>query len=727
MSTFTSEKISLELENAYKKIDNYFIHSLWLNNGIAIGLMFIYQNWWISLLGISFLNTATLTAFYFAKNRTLKSYSLAILFCLWSALFMLQTNGILEIRYIYFVYVFIVSLYQNPSLLIVCFFISFLFTLGFFLPAMQEEENNLKQLAAYFLEPQNATLERLGITIFAEILVCSAGFLYATLLKKQTYEALERKIEIELNQQQIEKDIAVAKEIANGNFSVQVEVTENDVLSQALEEMRRNLLIAAEKEQQDKFINVGIAEISHTLRIQYKDTTDLCKALISQLVKYLKANQGAIFILHETKEESYLKLEACYAYDKNRFVPNQKIKQGEGLVGQVMLEKMPIYLSNIPSDYVRITSGLGEATPRYLILMPLLNNERLAGVIEIASFSPIAPHEQDFLQKAAESIAITINNTQITEKTKQLLQETQAQTEQMQAQEEEMRQNLEELMATQEEMERKSNEIRGWFDSLNNSHIAFFVLSTEGNLEQINRSFLQMLGMREEDIIQKSIKKLCWNESECHKLERLMQDIMQENAKNYNTIITFKSKEGKAIHLDCSLIPIQNHQGDLVGIRVFATNITNIKENEQRINDLLKASNKKNLEINQLREKTEKLLTEMQGKLDALDTAGIGIIEFKVNSAILSVNKMLQDLLEYPEEILYKKKLKDLLESSFNETEKGKNLWTEIRSQKSKQENLILITSSKKKLEANIQFCTVYDSEGLPLKIVGVIKNIKRL
>jgi methyl-accepting chemotaxis protein len=124
------------------------------------------------------------------------------------------------------------------------------------------------------------------------------------------------------------------------------------------------------------------------------------------------------------------------------------------------MEAETILLTEVPANYITITSGLGKATPNCLILIPIKHENVVLGVIEMASFSVFTPNEVEFLERVGEIIASAVSSVRINTKTRFLLEQSQQQAEEMLAQEEEMRQNMEELQATQEEMSRKADEQR---------------------------------------------------------------------------------------------------------------------------------------------------------------------------------------------------------------------------------------------------------------------------
>lgn len=136
-----------------------------------------------------------------------------------------------------------------------------------------------------------------------------------------------------------------------------------------------------------------------------------------------------------------------------------RVEEGEGLVGQAWQEADTLYITDVPDNFVKISSGLGDANPKSFLIVPLTVNDVTFGVIEIASFTYFEQYHIDFVNKLAESIASTLSTAKTNERTKVLLEQSQQQTEEMRAQEEEMRQNMEEMQATQEEMERKEGEM----------------------------------------------------------------------------------------------------------------------------------------------------------------------------------------------------------------------------------------------------------------------------
>lgn len=256
-------------------------------------------------------------------------------------------------------------------------------------------------------------------------------------------------------------------EVGKGNFTISYEpLSEQDMLGNALISMRDELKLAAEEEakrkkedEQRNWAARGLAVFGDILRRNSNDLQNLARQVIGHLVRYVEANQGALFTVEEDSSgEQYLVIRGAYAYGRDKMLEKQ-FAFGEGLVGRCALEKETIYLTEIPQDYIQITSGTGQALPRVLLLVPVIAGDVLYGVIELASFRIFEPHEREFIEDVAESIAVTIAQVRANMQTAHLLEQSRQQAEEMAAQEEEMRQNMEELRATQEQYERRENEL----------------------------------------------------------------------------------------------------------------------------------------------------------------------------------------------------------------------------------------------------------------------------
>ena len=249
--------------------------------------------------------------------------------------------------------------------------------------------------------------------------------------------------------------------LSEGNYAVEWQgldarnhAANAQTLAGKLTRMKEKMQAIRRQEEQRTWVTEGLAEFSATVRNHQHEVGLLALEVVRFLVKYLKAQQGALFITQQDQSEYYLELAACYAFDRRKYV-GKRIDVGDGLIGQAYLEGETVLLTEIPQGYTAITSGLGESTPRCLLLVPMKYNGKVEGILEIASFAVYEPHQIEFMEKAGEFVASALMNVKSTENMKLLLEQSQGQAESLKAQEEELRQNLEELAATQEEMVRK--------------------------------------------------------------------------------------------------------------------------------------------------------------------------------------------------------------------------------------------------------------------------------
>jgi len=304
------------------------------------------------------------------------------------------------------------------------------------------------------------------------------------------------------------------KDIGEGKFDVEYKLlSQNDEIGLSLIEMQKSLKKAADEDklrriedEKQSWISQGIAVFGDILRQDSANIEQLTFNIISKLVSYVDVQQGCIYIIHEDNEadfqdsdEIYYEIKAAVAFDRRKLLKD-KVYIGEGLVGRCAHEKLTIYMTEVPDDYVHINSGLGKSNPGSVLLVPLLLNQQVFGIIELVSFKPIEQHKIEFVEKIAESIAGTLSSAKINEKTKKLLIESQKQREELASQEEEMRQNLEELQATQEDASRREAEMRSIWKVF--SHIALIIeYDTEFKVISVNEKCQEYFGDIAENLV----------------------------------------------------------------------------------------------------------------------------------------------------------------------------------------------------------------------------------
>ena len=257
-----------------------------------------------------------------------------------------------------------------------------------------------------------------------------------------------------------------ARAIESGNLDVEyTPLSSRDTLGKSLIAMRESLVNSRnaenqrkEEEQRQVWHTQGTVKFGEILRQHNDNIDELSYLIIKNLVQYTNSIQGGIYMVDDTDPNNVsIEMSACYAYDRRKYL-NRSIKPNEGLVGRCYIERKTIFMRDIPQDYMKITSGLGQTNPSNLIIVPLLASNDMVGIIEMASMTAYEQYQRDFIEHIANTIAGTLTNVRINLRTNNLLMKTQQQAEMMHAQEEEMRQNMEELHATQEEMERKREE-----------------------------------------------------------------------------------------------------------------------------------------------------------------------------------------------------------------------------------------------------------------------------
>ncbi|MCS6967677.1 MAG: GAF domain-containing protein [Cytophagales bacterium] len=371
-----------------------------------------------------------------------------------------------------------------------------------------------------------------------------------------------------------------ASQVGRGNYNHSFTArSKDDILGLSLLAMRDNLMRADKEDAIRSWANEGQVKFGDIFRKHADDLEKLAYHTISELVKYVGANQGFFFVLEGEGEKAYLELIAAYAYEKRKYLTKQ-VPVGSGLLGQAVLEKQSLYFTDIPQNYVTITSGLGEATPSCLMITPLLVGEVVYGAIEIAGFQPFEPHQINFIEKIASDVASTLAFTKASEKTRKLLEESQMFAEQMRAQEEEMRQNMEELVATQEEMQRIQAEIRKKEASLsnliNNTDTFIFSLDKGFNLLLANDAFKRYIKSSLGIDLHPGMNMLNEVVPEATRQIRRQQYERALAGESFTVIENHKGKDHSDNYYEISFQPIYTQANQIEGVSVFMRNITHL-------------------------------------------------------------------------------------------------------------------------------------------------------
>lgn len=254
---------------------------------------------------------------------------------------------------------------------------------------------------------------------------------------------------------------AIADAIGKGDYSPVINVrSEADTLGIALDRMRSNLQQLSKENETRTWLLTGNSELNDTMRGE-KDVKDLAQDVIIQLANYLKAQIAAIYL----KENGRIELVGSYAFHHRKDNANV-FKPGQGLVGQAVLEKKAIIFSDIPDDYIRINSGLGNTVPKNILVFPFLYEGEVKGVIELGTANRISDLDMQFLQLAGDNIAIAFNASQSRTKLKELLEETQRQAEELEVQQEELKQANEELEQKTVLLEKSEAELKAQQEEL---------------------------------------------------------------------------------------------------------------------------------------------------------------------------------------------------------------------------------------------------------------------
>ncbi len=491
--------------------------------------------------------------------------------------------------------------------------------------------------------------------------------------------------------------IKMALGISDGKLSEHVN-TNNDSLLESLKnlqgsirENRRSEEARKEENRKRNWNSEGMAKFGSILREYSGDLETLSYKLISELVKYLRANQGGFFITEKEKNgEKYLNMLACYAYDRKKFA-DKKISWNDGIIGTTAMEKKSLYISDIPDNYLEITSGLGKSNPGYLLLTPLIQNDDVKGMLEIASFEAMDSYEIDFVEQVAEIVAMTLENIINSYRTEKLLQETRSQAEELAVQEEKMRQNMDELKATQEQAALQANKFISFSTTVNHTLIRA-EYDIKGTLLYANTKFLRKLGYSgNREVEGKHISLFIDNKD-----QKWFDDIwagLSKGGAHFEGYMKHITKTGQDLWTMATYTCMRRDDGSVEKILFLAIDTT-----EQKKQSL-----------------------DFEGQMQALDKLSVKA-EFKPDGKILNTNQLFINVFKYTKAELKAMTIFDFLDRK--DLENYTEVWEKVNIGQSFQSHIRMLTKFKEEKWFRSSLTSVHDMYGEVSKVIFLANEI---
>ena len=260
---------------------------------------------------------------------------------------------------------------------------------------------------------------------------------------------------------------AVATAVTRGDLTQSIDVDARGEVAELKDNLNQMIRALAEttgiNEEQD-WLKTNVTRFTRMLQGK-RDMLNVASSVLSDLAPVLGAQHGAFYLMRREEADIRLRLFASYAYQERKEL-NNEFELGEGLAGQAALEGKRILVRDVPDNYIRIGSALGEAHPLNLVVAPVVFESEVKGVIELASFQPFTQVQLDFLDQLTESLGIVVATIEATMRTDELLRDSQRMAEELQTQQEELQQTNEELeekarqlTAQRDEVERKNSEV----------------------------------------------------------------------------------------------------------------------------------------------------------------------------------------------------------------------------------------------------------------------------
>ncbi len=451
---------------------------------------------------------------------------------------------------------------------------------------------------------------------------------------------------------------------------------QNDRLIQSMINLRKELEISRKEEEQRKkeeqqrhWINEGLAKFGAILRENVEDLERLASQVTSNLVKYMNVQQAGFFVIKEEEGEKYIDMLALFAFDRKKF-PDKRFAWGEGLIGACAIERKTIFIKEATDTFVDITSGLGGSNPKSILIVPIKdNNDKVHGVLELASFKIFQDFEIEFAEQVAESIGLTMASIETALTTQKLLRESQKQAEMLAQQEANMRKNIDDIT---QELEKSILENEGNIAKIKAfEEIGFFVeIDDEQKIQYINEFFIRSLDYENDKLIRNQSFSDFLTQNDRIIFEKTWKSVI-ENRSSADITLHFIKIDNKLIVAKGKLVPAYNEFEDLTNVYFVGYDYSEYYLTSKKLNHFLS------------------------------ENSLIGVMELDADGIIKKVNNKFLEILQKEAETIIDKKFFELFDENkhqeiinlINKANEGDVLITDQSININKEEKIHLLIS----------------------------------
>jgi PAS domain S-box-containing protein len=435
------------------------------------------------------------------------------------------------------------------------------------------------------------------------------GILPNNVLKQSDDEVGEMAVILDNFISSLKGTATFAKKIGEGDFDADFQpISEEDTLGNSLINMRNSIQEAEKRDKERNWIVTGVAETGEILRSN-DDLEQLGDEILGYVTSKIGAIQGAFYVLNDDDtDELFLEMKSSYAYNKKKYV-QKRFKFAEGLVGQAAIEQDTLLRTEVPYDFVSITSGLlGDKRPTCILLVPLITDEKVYGVLEFAGFEKFDSGQVKFVEEISLILARTVFNIKVNERTRKLLAESQTMSQELQEQQEVLRQNAEEMEATQEELKRTNQRLEDQIEEVNrtqkrmqllleNASEVITIYEKDGTVRYISPSVEKILGYKQEDLIDSNDLDKVHPDSQ-ENVKELFQQLVNNPDESITSQHQYQNSEGEYVWVEIT----GSNQLDDPAIQGIIFNIRDITEKrraeqEERMRSKMQALSENSVDL----------------------------------------------------------------------------------------------------------------------------------